>query len=59
MALLSQLDKVKIATEISSQLQDMDIENSGTLTVEVDLTAGQTSETTITDNSFTVEVNQI
>lgn len=54
MALLSQLDKVKITTEIGSKLQSMDIQNSGTLTISVSLTAGTDSQTTITDNKWTI-----
>lgn len=54
MALLSQLDKVKITTEIGSKLQSMDIQNSGTITISVSLTAGTDSQTTITDNKWTI-----
>lgn len=57
MALLSQLDKVKITTEIGSKLQSMDVQNSGTLTITVALTAGTNSETTITDNKWTISTN--
>ena len=57
MALLSQLDKVKIATEISSKLQSQDIQNSGTITITVSLTAGTNTETTVTDNKWTIQTS--
>ena len=59
MALLSQLDKVKITTAIGELLQNTNIQNSGTVDIEIDLTAGQTSETTITDNGYEVSITQI
>ena len=54
MALLSQLDKVKITSEVGRQLQTTDIENSGTLTITIALTAGTDSETVIKDNKWTI-----
>lgn len=56
MALLSQLDKVQITADILSDLENRDIQNNATLVIEVDLTAGSTSETTITDNSWDISV---
>lgn len=54
MALLSQLDKVKITSEVGRKLQTTDIENSGTLTITIALTAGTNSETVIKDNKWTI-----
>ena len=54
MALLSQLDKVKITTEIGTKLQSMNIQNSGSITITVALTAGSTTESTVTDNKWTI-----
>lgn len=54
MALLSQLDKVKITSEVGRKLQTTDIENSGTLTITIALTAGTDSETVIKDNKWTI-----
>lgn len=56
MALISQLDKVQITADILSDLESRDIQNNATLVIEVDLTAGHTSETTVTDNSWDISV---
>lgn len=57
MALLSQLDKVRITTEIGSKLQAQEIQNSGTITITVNLTAGTNTESTVTDNSWTIQTS--
>ena len=57
MALLSQLDKVRIASEIGSKLQAQDIQNSGTITITINLTAGTNTESTVTDNSWTIQTS--
>lgn len=59
MALLSQLDKVKITSEVGRKLQTTDIENSGTLTITIALTAGMNSETVIKDNKWTITTEVI
>jgi len=57
MALLSQLDKVRITSEIGSKLQAQDIQNSGTITITINLTAGTNTESTVTDNSWTIQTS--
>ena len=57
MALLSQLDKVRITSEIGSKLQAQEIQNSGTITITINLTAGTNTESTVTDNSWTIQTS--
>lgn len=57
MTLLSQLDKVQIVADILDDLEGRDIQNSGTLSIQITLTAGTETETTVTNNSWDIIVS--
>ena len=57
MALLSMLDKVKITAEVGEKLQSQDIQNNQTINITIACTAGQTTEETVTDNSWNISIS--